>query len=164
MLTDLNKGGKTRNVAFQLVLQQRCKTSWTFLLPVLPKLVTNKALPNVAPRQTDNKSLTRIFFCFKVQSNGKQKRATAFETLFQNELNSDFVRFPLWIRQTYSATNKLKAVAGCEKWLQRVAERLERCSTFCHKICTKSVARFTDPRQTCFEASNVNSVYGVTPE
>ena len=29
-------GGKTRNIAIQLVLQQCCKTSCTFLLPVLP--------------------------------------------------------------------------------------------------------------------------------
>ena len=31
VLTGLNMGGKTRNIAFQLVLQQCCKTSRTFL-------------------------------------------------------------------------------------------------------------------------------------
>ena len=34
----LNVGGKTRNIAFQPVLQQCWKTSCTFLLPVLSKL------------------------------------------------------------------------------------------------------------------------------
>ena len=34
MLTGLNVGGKTRNIAFHLVLQQCCKTSWMFLFPV----------------------------------------------------------------------------------------------------------------------------------
>ena len=38
LLIGLKVGGKTRNIAFQLVLQQYCKTSCTFLLPVLPKL------------------------------------------------------------------------------------------------------------------------------
>ena len=33
--TGLNVGGKTCNIAIQLVLQQRCKTSCMFLLPVL---------------------------------------------------------------------------------------------------------------------------------
>ena len=33
--TGLNVGDKTRNIAFQHVLQQCCKTSCTFLLPVL---------------------------------------------------------------------------------------------------------------------------------
>ena len=33
--TGLNDASKTRNIAFQLVLQQRCKTSCTFTLPVL---------------------------------------------------------------------------------------------------------------------------------
>ena len=88
-------------------------------------------------------------FVFKVWSNWQQKRATCRD-LF---LNSDFVRFPLWIRQNCSATNKV--VAGCEKLLQWVAERLKRCSTFCNKICTKSVPPFTDPRQTCFATSDV---------
>ena len=37
-LTGLNKGGKTRNIAIQLVLQQCCKTGCTFLLPVSSKL------------------------------------------------------------------------------------------------------------------------------
>ena len=32
-LTGLNEGGKTGNIAFQLILQQSC----TFLLPILPK-------------------------------------------------------------------------------------------------------------------------------
>ena len=36
LLTGLNLGGKTRNIAFQLVLQQCCKTSCTILLPVFP--------------------------------------------------------------------------------------------------------------------------------
>ena len=36
----LNVGGKTRNIAFQLVQQQFCKRSCTFLLPVLLKLKT----------------------------------------------------------------------------------------------------------------------------
>ena len=34
--TGLNMGGKTRNIAFQHVLQQCCKTSCMFLLPILP--------------------------------------------------------------------------------------------------------------------------------
>ena len=34
LFTGLNTGGKTRNIAVQLVLQQCCKTSCTFLLPV----------------------------------------------------------------------------------------------------------------------------------
>ena len=34
LFTGLNMGGKTRNIAIQLVLQQCCKTSCTFLLPV----------------------------------------------------------------------------------------------------------------------------------
>ena len=35
LLTGLNMGGKTRNIAIQLVLQQCCKTSYMFLLPVV---------------------------------------------------------------------------------------------------------------------------------
>ena len=38
LLKYLNVDGKTRNIAFQLVLQQCCRTSCTFLLPVLTKL------------------------------------------------------------------------------------------------------------------------------
>ena len=38
LLTGLNVSGKTRNIAIQLVLQQCCKTSCTFLLPVFPYL------------------------------------------------------------------------------------------------------------------------------
>ena len=34
----LNVGGKTCNIAFQLDFQQCCKTSCTFLLPLLPRL------------------------------------------------------------------------------------------------------------------------------
>ena len=133
------------------VLQQCCKTNCTFLLLVLPKVVTT-------PRQTENKTFTRIHFSMFLrygQTGNKnvQLVVTCFETLLQNELNSDFVRFPLWIRQNCSATNKV--VAGCEKLLQWVAERLKRCSTFCNKICTKSVPPFTDPRQTCFATSDV---------
>ena len=37
-LTGLNVSGETRNIAFQLVLKQCCKTSCTFLLPVLLKV------------------------------------------------------------------------------------------------------------------------------
>ena len=141
------------------VLQQCCKTNCTFLLLVLPKVVTT-------PRQTENKTFTRIHFSMFLrygQTGNKnvQLVVTCFETLLQNELNSDFVSFPLRIRQNCSATNKV--VTGCEKLLQRVAERLKRCSTFCNKICTKSVAPFTDPRQTCFATSVVDSVYSVTP-
>ena len=33
--TGLNEGGKTHNIAFQLILQQCCKTSCTFLSPAL---------------------------------------------------------------------------------------------------------------------------------
>ena len=32
LLTGLNDGGKTRNIAFQLVLQQCCITSWMFFV------------------------------------------------------------------------------------------------------------------------------------
>ena len=39
LLTVLNVAGKILNSAFQLVLQQCCKTSCTLLLPVLPKLM-----------------------------------------------------------------------------------------------------------------------------
>ena len=38
LLTGLNGGGKTRNIAFQLALHQCCETSRPFLLLVLPKL------------------------------------------------------------------------------------------------------------------------------
>jgi len=38
VLTGLSVGGKTRNNAIQLVLEQCCKTSCKFLLPGLPKL------------------------------------------------------------------------------------------------------------------------------
>ena len=38
LLTGLNVGGKSRNIAFQIVLLQCCKTSCTFLLAVLLKL------------------------------------------------------------------------------------------------------------------------------
>ena len=34
--TGLNVSGKTRNIAFQVVWWQCCKTCWKFLLPVLP--------------------------------------------------------------------------------------------------------------------------------
>ena len=54
LLTDLSVGGKTRNVAIQLVLQQCCKTNCTFfnLLPVnfyapLPKRFLQVFLFNV---------------------------------------------------------------------------------------------------------------------
>ena len=39
LLTGLNVSGQTRIIAFQLVLKQCCKTSCTFLLPVLTKLL-----------------------------------------------------------------------------------------------------------------------------
>ena len=35
-------GGKTRNTAIHLVMQQCCKTSYTFLLPVLAHLYTQE--------------------------------------------------------------------------------------------------------------------------
>ena len=37
LFTGLNMGGKTRNITIQLVLQQCCKTSCTFLSPVFPE-------------------------------------------------------------------------------------------------------------------------------
>ena len=37
-LTGLNVGGKTRNIAFPLVLQQCCETSRMVLLYILPSL------------------------------------------------------------------------------------------------------------------------------
>ena len=37
LLEGLKMGGKTHNIAFQLVLQQCCKTSCMYLLPVLLK-------------------------------------------------------------------------------------------------------------------------------
>ena len=135
-----------RNVVFNfnLFCNSVARKIALFCCLFLPKLVTT-------PKKTENTTFTRIhfFFVFKVWSNWQQKRATCRD-LF---LNSDFVRFPLWIRQNCSATNKV--VAGCEKLLQWVAERLKRCSTFCNKICTKSVPPFTDPRQTCFATSDV---------
>ena len=36
--TGYDVGGKMRNIAIQLVLQQCCKTSCTFMLPVFPRL------------------------------------------------------------------------------------------------------------------------------
>ena len=57
--------------------------------------------------------------------------------------------------QTCLATNQI--VAGCENLLQKV----ESSCSFC--ISTVCVARFTGPRQTCFAASNVTPLYGVTP-
>ena len=54
--------------------------------------------------------------------------------------------------QTRLATNQ--AVAGCQKFLQK----LENSSTFCNK--SVHVARFTGPRQTCHTASDVNPVNG----
>ena len=45
--------------------------------------------------------------------------------------------------------------------LQKVVSERRHSSTFCNKICTRW--RFTGPRQTCFEASNVTLLYGVTP-
>ena len=36
LLTGLNMGGKTRNIAIQLVLQQSCKTSCTFFVARFP--------------------------------------------------------------------------------------------------------------------------------
>ena len=68
----------------------------------------------------------------------------------KNELNSDSAQV-----QTCLATNQV--FAGCEKLLQNV----ESSSIFATK--SVHVARFTDPRQTCFAASDVTPVYGVTP-
>ena len=59
--------------------------------------------------------------------------------------------------QNCLTTNQV--VAGYEKLLQKV----ESSSNFGNKICTWYVTRFTGPRQTCFPASDVNPVYGVTP-
>ena len=53
----------------------------------------------------------------------------------------------------------MTTVAGCEKLLQRV----ESGSTFCNKICTRCVFYGPKLRQTCFSASDVTPVYGVTP-
>ena len=39
-------GGKTRNIAIQLVFQQCCKTSCIFLLPVLPRLYSVDSDPD----------------------------------------------------------------------------------------------------------------------
>ena len=50
-------------------------------------------------------------------------------------------------------------VAGCEKSLQKV----EISSTFCNKICTCYVFYGPKLRQTCFAASDVTPMYGVTP-
>ena len=41
LLTDLNVGGKTHNIAFQLVSQQCCKTKCTFFLPVIYRSLIN---------------------------------------------------------------------------------------------------------------------------
>ena len=57
--------------------------------------------------------------------------------------------------QTCLATNKVVAV--CENLLQKV----EGSSTFATKLVY--VARFTGPGQTCFAASDVTPMYGVTP-
>ena len=59
--------------------------------------------------------------------------------------------------QNCFTTNQV--VAGYEKLLQKV----ESSSNFGNKICTRYVTRFTGPRQTCFTASDLNPVYGVTP-
>ena len=83
-----------------------------------------------------------------------KKDATCFATLLQDELNGDVACFST---QNCVTTNQI--VAGYEKLLQKV----ENSSNFGNKICTWYVTRFTGPRQTCFTASDLNPVYGVTP-
>ena len=50
-----------------------------------------------------------------------------------------------------------RVVTDCEKLLQTV----ESSSIFFYNTIS-NVVRFTGPRQTCFAASYVNTVYGVT--
>ena len=78
--TGSNVGGKTRNIAIQLVLQQCCKTSCTFFLPRVKKPLD----PLI------------FFFCrsrclrrLRYGKSGNKKRATSLATLLQNELNRD---------------------------------------------------------------------------
>ena len=52
LVTGLNVIGKTRNTAIQLVFQQCCKTSCTFLLPVLTKLLCACPGPNGCGNET----------------------------------------------------------------------------------------------------------------
>ena len=78
--------------------------------------------------------------------NGQQKRATCFAKLLQNELSSDVARFT-----THSDLPCNKS--GCCRKKRVVL-------TFATK--SVHVVRFTDPRQTCFAASDVNPGNGVT--
>ena len=52
----------------------------------------------------------------------------------------------------------IKVVVGCGKLL----EKLESSSTLSFATKSVHVVRFTDPRQTCFAASDETPVYGVT--
>ena len=68
-----------------------------------------------------------------------KKDATCFATLLQNEFNGNVACFTThWLKLSFNKSG-------------------------CSKICTWYVARFTGPKQTCFTASDVNPVYGVTP-
>ena len=78
------------SASFATVLQHKLHF---FCCLFLPKLVRT-------PRQTENKSFTRIFFFVflrygQTDNKNVQLVVTCFETFFQNEFNSDFVRFPL---------------------------------------------------------------------
>ena len=93
---------------------------------------------SISTERTEDKSCYAIcvqfvfsvrVLCFRYDKKGKQKHATCFETLLQNELKSDLARFTTHV-QTCLATNQ--DVAGCENLLQKV----ERSSTFCNTLCT----------------------------
>ena len=75
LLTGLNESGKTPNIAIQLVLQQCCKTSCTFLLPVLPKLKTWSLYLHVAPLVEGGHFATDD--CFSQKSRGPSIRRAA---------------------------------------------------------------------------------------
>ena len=52
-------GGKTRNIASQLILQQCCKSIALLLLPVLPHLLDDVPVP--ANPNTQNEMKTKVF-------------------------------------------------------------------------------------------------------
>ena len=77
-------------------------------------------------RRSKDQNTNKIKVEVKVRQKGRQKHATCFSTLLQNEMNNDFVP-PT--NKTCHTTNQL--VAGCEKLLQRIG----RSSNICNKTC-----------------------------
>lgn len=84
-----------------------------------------------------------------------KKIATCFATLIQNEWNKDVTR---WYHPR-NVSNRIKS--GCYRLRKVVADSREQFYFFFYNKIS-NVARFTGPRQTCFAAGYVNTVYGVT--